>query len=810
MAGELWQLDGVELGGLIRAGKVSAREAVESHLQRLDAVNPRLNAIVLPLHEQALAEADTADRARRAGQALGPLHGLPVTTKINSDQAGLPTDNGVAKFRDLIATEDSAQVGSLRRAGAIVIGRTNAPAFSMRGMTENALHGRTLNPWNSAITCGGSSGGAGASLAAGIGVIAQGNDIGGSIRWPAYCNGVVGLRPSLGRVAAFNGTATAPRRMSSQLMSVNGPLTRSVRDARLALAAMAVRDPRDQLWTPAPLVGEPPARPIRAALVTAVEGIDLHPAAVAAVRAAGACLAAAGYQVEEIAPPDLARVSELWHPIGLSDLNLSLRPFLKDAGDPGIERFIETWWGLYGGADLPTYLAALAERDTVLRVWNLFMETYPIIVMPSCPEVALPVNVDIEDAAGTVRMLDALRFQFVLPVLGLPGLAVPTAPVEGLPMGVQVVSRAATARICALTPARSSRRTSGHARRWTRASEAPYSIYRPPGGGSVLARSSKSGWRRASATYSSSVSSTRIRTRRRTVTGGLAFGPRRARSRRERRYGASTRRRMAAASSGGSSMAWTATRRAPSATVASPAARRFLAQSTSPWYAWTNRRPSNSSRPTGVVRGLPDRRPRTVRRMFGAPVGRPAAMSRRASGLTRRKNCTATRSRGSGRVRGGRSAAIEWLMCVAPSCVNPRGVPHRGPARRVPHVARSVLTCGTRASVSRGGRRGVLPGKWCAVGLKIRLEVLRAASLRTRPRTMVPLRGLGTGMTTPAVPIVTAVCAWLYCDRQRRWPARFSGRATRSCRGHIDRRGAALRSVHNSRPRIARWNWHGR
>jgi amidase len=441
MTGELWRLDGVALAGLIRSGTISAREAVSAHLQRLHDMNPRINAVVRTLDEQALAEADAADRARRAGHALGPLHGLPITTKVNSDQAGCPTDNGVAMFKDLMAAEDSPQVGSLRRAGAIVIGRTNTPAFSMRGMTDNTLHGLTLNPWNRDVTCGGSSGGAGASLAVGIGVIAQGNDIGGSIRWPAYCNGVVGLRPSPGRVASFNATATAPRRMSGQLMAVNGPLARSVRDVRLALSAMATRDPRDPLWTPAPLVGEPVDRPIRAALVTAVEGITVHPAAVAAVRAAGACLAAAGYHTEEIAPPQLGRAAELWHPIGLSDLNLSLRPLLKDAGDPGIERFIDAWWELKGGADLPTYLDALAERDTLLRAWNLFMETYPVIIMPSCSDVAVPVNSDVADRAGAARMLDALRFQFVLPVLGLPGLAVPTAPVGGLPMGVQVVSR---------------------------------------------------------------------------------------------------------------------------------------------------------------------------------------------------------------------------------------------------------------------------------------------------------------------------------------------------------------------------------
>lgn len=448
MANELWRLDAVELAGLIRDGRVSAREAMTAHLERLDAVNPQINAVVPPmLHEQALAEADLADRARQAGDAVGPLHGLPITTKINSDQVGLPTDNGAPVLKDFIASEDSAQVANLRRAGAIVIGRTNAPAFSMRAMTENALHGRTLNPWNAAMTCGGSSGGAGASIAAGIGVIGQGNDIGGSVRWPAYCNGIVGLRPSLGRVPAFNPSGPT-RRMSSQLMSVQGPLTRSVRDARLALAAMAARDVRDTWWAPAPLVGEPLERPIRVALVTQVVGIEIDPAAVAAVREAGQCLAAAGYAVEEITPPDIARVWETWHPIGLSDLNLSLRPQARESGDPGISRFIEFWFQLRDGADLPRYLDALVERDVLLRAWNTFMETYPLIIMPSCAEVALPAGIDVQDLDGARRTLRALSFQLVLPVLGLPGLAVPTTPVNDLPMGVQIVSRRFREDIC--------------------------------------------------------------------------------------------------------------------------------------------------------------------------------------------------------------------------------------------------------------------------------------------------------------------------------------------------------------------------
>jgi amidase len=164
---ELWQLDATDLARLIRTGRASAREAVQSCLSRMDAVNPALNAVVRRMDDEALAAADAADAARARGEALGPLHGVPVTTKVNVDQKGHPTDNGVVAYKDLIATEDSPVVANLRHAGAILIGRTNAPAFSMRIFTDNALHGRTLNPLDPAITPGGSSGGAGAAVAVG-------------------------------------------------------------------------------------------------------------------------------------------------------------------------------------------------------------------------------------------------------------------------------------------------------------------------------------------------------------------------------------------------------------------------------------------------------------------------------------------------------------------------------------------------------------------------------------------------------------------------------------------------------------------
>ena len=209
---EPWRLDASDLARLIRLGRLSSREAVTSCLARMDAVNSKLNAVVRRMDDEALAAADACDAARARGEALGRLHGVPVTTKINVDHRGHPTDNGAVALKDRIEPEDSPVVANLRKAGAVFIGRTNAPAFSMRIITDNGLHGRTFNPLDRAITPGGSSGGAGASVASGMGPIAQGNDIAGSVRIPAYCNGVIGLRTGLGRVPAYSGrTSGRPR-----------------------------------------------------------------------------------------------------------------------------------------------------------------------------------------------------------------------------------------------------------------------------------------------------------------------------------------------------------------------------------------------------------------------------------------------------------------------------------------------------------------------------------------------------------------------------------------------------------------------
>ena len=437
---ELWQYDATDLARLIRLGRASAREAIDSVLGRLHKVNPAINAVVHVLETEARAAAETADSARARGHALPPLHGVPVTIKTNTDIAGLPNDNGVVALKDFIAKEDNPAVANLRQAGAILIGRTNAPAFSMRVYSDNALHGRTLNPLDPTVTPGGSSGGAGAATATGIGCIGHGSDIGGSIRIPAYCNGIVGLRTGFGRIPSYNATAAnAGRPVGGVLMAVHGPHTRTVRDARLALEVMARGDVRDWRWNDVPMRGAPPARPIKVALVPEFPGGKTHPAQAAAVRQAGKHLQAAGYVVEELLPPDLERGIDLWHAIIATESHANLWPTMQKMGDPDGIAAMRAWLDIHKPVDLAAYMGALAEREGVLFRWMGFLQQWPLVILATLADLP-PKQVSDTTVEGQRAIFESMRPTLMAPLLSLPGLAVPVGRHGKLRTGVQIMA----------------------------------------------------------------------------------------------------------------------------------------------------------------------------------------------------------------------------------------------------------------------------------------------------------------------------------------------------------------------------------
>lgn len=436
---ELWQSDATELARLIQTGQASAREAVEAVLARLHKVNPAVNAVVRVLEEEARVAADKADAARARGEALPPLHGVPITTKINTDQAGLPSDNGVVALKDFIATEDNPTIANLKHAGAIIVGRTNAPAFSMRAFSDNALHGCTLNPRDPSVTSGGSSGGAGVAVATGIGAIAQGNDIAGSIRIPACCNGVVGLRTGFGRIPSFNPSSSQGLPITRALMAVQGPLTRTVRDARLALQALARGDRRDWRWNDVPMVGPSPARPIKVAIVPDVPGGPTHPAQAAAVRQAGKLLQTAGYVVDEVLPPDIERGIELFHIVAATDVLGPMWPQVEKAGDANAIASMKGWLELHKPVDVASFGAALHERDGLMRRWMTFFQQWSLLVLPALADLPPRPALDVEPG-GKKKVLTSMRAMLLAPLLGLPGLAVPVGNHGKLRTGVQIMA----------------------------------------------------------------------------------------------------------------------------------------------------------------------------------------------------------------------------------------------------------------------------------------------------------------------------------------------------------------------------------
>src|SRR5271165_2078941 len=412
MSEAFWQKSAVEVAAGIREKRFSCSAVMASVVERIRALNPKLNAIVVDLTDQALAEAAVADDALKRTPEPGPLFGVPVTIKVNVDQEGQATTHGLPAYANLIAPSDSPVVRNLRRAGAIIVGRTNTPELSMRATTVNPLHGRTWNPWHPDASPGGSSGGAGASAAAGFGAIHHGNDIGGSLRFPAFANGVATIKPTTGRVPAFNPSATAERGLLAQLTSVQGAIARTVADVRLATRVMAGGDVRDPGWVPAPFDGEPLARPIRVAVTRNAHGYSIHPGIVSLIDRAASFLSNSGYDVVAAEPPSIMEPARGWFTVLLTELKGTLGPIVDQYGSDDLRRIFGCYYEIGKTLDLDDYRAGLADRTRMMRAWNVFLDAYPLVLTPFLMRPMYSWNYDALGYAQTKDLFDAAMYSY--------------------------------------------------------------------------------------------------------------------------------------------------------------------------------------------------------------------------------------------------------------------------------------------------------------------------------------------------------------------------------------------------------------
>jgi len=432
MSNELWRKSAVELARVIKQGEATSREVVEAHLERIEQVNGSLNAVTVVLADTALAAADLADTT----DAIGPFHGVPFSIKENIDCAGSATTQGVPALVEAFPPIDSPTVARMKAAGAIPIARTNLPEFGLRISTDNPLRGRTNNVWDSTLTAGGSSGGEAVAIASGMSPIGLGNDIGGSLRNPAFCNGICSLKPTRGRIPRADSLPPQDPGLSGQLMAVEGPMARRVIDLRTALGVLAGYDPRDPGSVPAALEGPPPARRV-AALVTELPGGPIGASVLDAIQSAGKALADAGWEIVDTNPPELQLVSDLWAYTLSFDLEFTLpllTEFLSSDAVSLLERLIEA----FPSSSMPPQLANL-ERRRLERLWAEFFVEHPVVIGPTWAHDPFPHDADLDPDSGVDMATDRLRFITPGNVLGLPSVCIPTGTTAtGLAAGVQI------------------------------------------------------------------------------------------------------------------------------------------------------------------------------------------------------------------------------------------------------------------------------------------------------------------------------------------------------------------------------------
>lgn len=432
-----------QLAALIRSREVSASQVMGAHLRQIARVNPRLNAIVARLDdERCLALAEQADRRLARGENIGPLHGLPTAFKDLEPAAGFPWTMGSPIYQDQVAGEDSLLVERLKQAGVIPIGKTNVPEFGMGSHTYNNVYGTTRNPYDLTKSSGGSSGGAGAALAAGLIPIADGSDLGGSLRNPANFNNIVALRPTVGLVP------TAPNPAPFYGFSVKGPMARTVADVAFLLSVMAGADPRDPACYPSdPAIFAGPLERdfsgVKVAWCPDLGGLPLDRRVRAVLEARRSTFEDLGCIVES-ACPDLSGADEAfltirqwkaWHDLG------PLLPRHRDQIKP------EAVWEIEAGSQCSAaqVYRAMVTHAAIMERMRLFQETYEFLLCAVNQVPPFEAGLHWPEEIEGVRMenyIDWMKSAYRVSVTCHPAISVPAGfTPEGLPVGIQIVGR---------------------------------------------------------------------------------------------------------------------------------------------------------------------------------------------------------------------------------------------------------------------------------------------------------------------------------------------------------------------------------
>lgn len=429
---QLMYASATTLAKAIRTKEVSSKEVVDAYLQRIEAINPKLNAVVQLAVDTARAQARQADAALARGDTTGPLHGVPMTIKDSLDTAGMISTGGTKGRTSFVPTEDATVVARLRAAGAILLGKTNTPEFTLSFETSNLIYGRTSNPYDPSRTPGGSSGGAAAIVAAGGSPFDIGSDYGGSIRLPSHCCGITGIKPTSGRVPRtghifpFGGILDSFQQL--------GPMARSVDDLSLLLPLIAGPDWIDPAIVPMPL-GKPDAvnlKRLRVAFHTDNGILSPTQETTTVVRKAATILAEEGMRVEEARPNGIEQSYETGMALYFADGGASVRRLLQEAGTT---EHSFPWLSAAQPVTATQLDASITKWYRVRSTMLSFLKNYDVILCPVNAFPAMPHGAEGED-------LRAFSYTMTYNLTGWPGAVVRggTSP-DGLPIGVQIVAQ---------------------------------------------------------------------------------------------------------------------------------------------------------------------------------------------------------------------------------------------------------------------------------------------------------------------------------------------------------------------------------